>query len=112
MLRSCYDAFINPLPQGKIQCLGVPFTLVMFFKNSPIGILYYHSVCVVNLPIGKPPKGLVVRSRYPQGNRALCETLCECDYGSSRSNATLGIRLCLRIMQVRDLNRGKLPRVL
>jgi hypothetical protein len=48
-------------------------TLIIFFNDSPIGILNYHSLCVVNLPVGKPPKGLFVRSRYPQGNRT-------CDY--------------------------------
>ncbi|ADI62985.1 telomerase reverse transcriptase; K11126 telomerase reverse transcriptase ['Nostoc azollae' 0708] len=44
-------------------------TLLIFLNDSLIGILRYRSVCVVNLPIGKPPKGLFLRSRYPQGNR-------------------------------------------
>lgn len=48
-------------------------TLLIFFNDSLIGILHYPSVCVVSLPIGKPPKGLFLRSRYPQGNRT-------CDY--------------------------------
>lgn len=55
-----------------MECLWVHSTLLMFFNKSIacFGILHYRSVCVVNLPVGKPPKGLVVRSRYPQGNRA------------------------------------------
>jgi len=44
------------------------------FNNSLNGILYYPSVGVVNLPIGKPTKRSVLRSRYPTGEIALATT--------------------------------------
>jgi len=44
------------------------------FNNSLNGILYYRSVGVVNLPVGKPTKRSVVRSRYPTGEIAWATT--------------------------------------
>jgi hypothetical protein len=44
------------------------------FNNSLNGILHYRSVGVVNLPVGKPTKRSVVRSRYPTGEIALATT--------------------------------------
>ncbi|QOV23052.1 hypothetical protein [Anabaenopsis elenkinii] len=41
-----------------------------YIFNLSVGIFNYRSASV-NLPVGKPPTGLVLKSRYPQGNRAL-----------------------------------------
>lgn len=53
---------------------GVSLSIIdtfIFFTNSLL-VFFITAACVVDLPIGKLPKGLVVRSRCPLGNRALC----------------------------------------
>jgi len=80
-------------------------TLVVLFNDSPNGILNYRSVCVVNLPVGKPPKGLVLRSRYPQGNR-------NCDYAYQAVMRPYTLGLVYDDARTRYLNHGKLPCVL
>ncbi len=87
----------------------------IFLTIFSVGIFHYRSVCVVNLPVGKPPKGLVLRSRYPQGNRPLCVVYSTQEYETTPHKAVM-LPKCSGFVsddaRTRCPNRGKLPCVL
>jgi len=94
---------------------GVSLSIIdtfIFFTNSLL-VFFITAACVVDLPIGKLPKGLVVRSRCPLGNRALCVIFFSHEYENTPNKAlTLPLYLGLANDHAPKTSPkcGKLPR--